>query len=83
MSTHAPAHGVVPGRQLSAQPPPAQTCGAVHVLPQPPQFAASLTTGLQPAPQSAVYGGHTHAPFAQNLSSLHLVPHAPQLFGSL
>jgi hypothetical protein len=85
VSTHAPLQSVVPGKHSSAQPVPAQTCGGVHVLPQPPQLFGSAMTGVQaPPPQSPVYGGHAQVLSMHDLPSPpHALPQEPQLAGSL
>jgi len=53
VSTHAPSHATVPGRQLDAHAPPEQTMPPWQVTPQPPQFIGSWLVGMQTPLQSA------------------------------
>jgi hypothetical protein len=50
-STQAPAHDVVPARQV--QTPPAQVASVPQTFPHAPQLASSESTAIHTPPQSA------------------------------
>jgi hypothetical protein len=91
VSVHEPLHIVSPVEQV--QFPALQVPPAPHELSHLPQFLLSVCTSTQELPLQAVSGGPEsvvqsawHLPFAQKglpFITEHVMPHPPQLFGSL
>jgi hypothetical protein len=81
-STQAIPHSVSPVSQLPLQVPPTQVVPRMHRLPQPPQFAGSVSVSVHDAPQS-VLAPHEQAPPTQSAPFAHCVLQEPQLFGSV
>jgi hypothetical protein len=71
------------------QMPPSQVAVEAQVVPgQPPQLFSSVSGSTHAPPQRTLPEPHpvtlgTHAPAVQTSVALHLLLHAPQLFGSL
>ena len=80
--THALPHWVWPGAQLDTHAAFEHTCPLPHLMPQPPQFAASLVVSMQTPLQSCLPAGHRQLPPLQLVPPEQTLPHAPQLVPS-
>jgi hypothetical protein len=82
VNTQTPPQSVWPAGHLHA--PATHEKPALHVRPQPPQFAESLAVSTQAGPHADRPAGHvkTHVPALQTVPEPHDVPQAPQLSGS-
>jgi hypothetical protein len=77
-STQAPAQGVCPSRQASAQAPWAQTWSGGHRAPQAPQLWGSLASATQPPPQSVLPTGQAQNPATHVSTPGHATQPSPQ-----
>jgi hypothetical protein len=89
VSTHFPPQLIKVPTQAHLPPKQARPLAVSQVMPQAPQFALS-ECGSTHAPLHVCFGGQqpeTHLAASQNVqgsgSTPHVLPHAPQLFGSV
>jgi hypothetical protein len=89
VSVQALPHIVKPDAQVKAHWLPLQTAvpwaGLGQTLPHMPQLSAEVVTSTQARSQSMKPGVHAgaHPVLAHTWSAVHVLPHPPQLFGSL
>jgi hypothetical protein len=81
VSTQDPLQLVVPVGQVLRHALFAHTAPPRHVLPHPPQFAASLAVSTQVDPQIVCPAGQAHVPL-HTCPPVHALPQPPQLAGS-
>jgi hypothetical protein len=66
------------GPLVHAHAPPAHACPVGHLLPHPPQLAASVCVSTQAPRQTVFPAGQTHCPPLQTWAPLQALPQVPQ-----
>jgi len=80
---HEPLHSTVPVGQFDWQNPKTQVSAALHVMPQPPQLAGSVSGSMHPVGHGVRPPLQRHVPVWHDCPGKHTSPQVPQLVRSV